>query len=354
MVQRTVSMRDVARLAGVSVGTVSNTLNRPDRVGPDTQRRVRAAIAELGWVPNETARQLRGGKSRSIGLVVMDISNPFFTDLTAGVEEVAAAAGLTALVSNSAQRPARERQHLEALLHQRVRGVVLAPIGADWDEALLQAGIPLVIVDRATTTGSTCTVSVDDISGGRAVGVHLIDQGHRRVAFVGGPDVQQVHERREGVERGLLLGDRHSILSVIPTEGLTVADGRTAAQSIVATQATQRPTAVFCANDLVAIGLLQGLISRGLRVPEDVAVVGYDDIEFASAAVVPLTSVRQPRAELGRTAARLLLSEIAAADEETSHIHQQVRFTPELIVRDSSALRRVNSKQRSKPIPAAG
>ena len=110
---------------------------------------------------------------------------------------------------------------------------------------------------------------------------HLIEQGHRRVAFVGGPDVQQVRERREGVERGLLLGDPHSILSVIPTEGLTVADGRTAAQSIVATPATRRPTAVFCANDLVAIGMLQGLISGGLRVPEDVAVAGYDDIEDA-------------------------------------------------------------------------
>ena len=357
MVKRTAisSMKDVARLAGVSLGTVSNTLNRPEQVGEETQERVKAAIAKLGWVPNETARQLRAGKSRSIGLIIMDIGNPFITDLTRGVEQVATAAGYTVMLSNSDGDPVRERAHLAALLQQRVRGVVLAPIGLDWDDSLVRSGIPLVVADRAVTTSIACTVAVDDFEGGRVAAAHLIEQGHTRVAFVGGPTVQQVRDRREGAQRAMLMVTRRAELQHIATDELTIGAGRRAAESIGAMPAYRRPTGVLCANDLIAIGLLQGLVHHGLRVPEDVAVVGYDDIQFAAAAAVPLSSVRQPREQLGRTAAEQLLAEIAAAEGDTPHIHRHVRFTPELIVRASSANdQRPGTDATSETMAAAG
>src|SRR5215207_3493046 len=164
-----VSMKDVAALAGVSVGTVSNVVNSPAMVAEPTRQRVERAIAKLGWVPNESARQLRAGRSRAIGMVVMDIANPFFTDLVLGADAYVEERGYFIQVSNSAQEPGRERAHLELLEQQRVGGVLLAPIG-DLDDRVAQLrarGIPVVILDRASETTDLCSVSVDDVEGGR-------------------------------------------------------------------------------------------------------------------------------------------------------------------------------------------
>ena len=333
-----VSMKDVAALAQVSIGTISNVLNKPELVAPETRRRVLEAIDKLGWVRNESARQLRAGRSASIGLVVMDIANPFFSDLARGVEEVAAAAGYSVLLCDSAQDPARERAALELYQQLRVRGVILAPTShSPYGELARLLDIPVVLADRSTAYDDACTVSVDDFVGGQLAASHLLERGHRRLAAVGGTaDIPQVRERRDGAGRAMVLGSPAATLLTLSTERLDIAAGRTAADVIVAMPDDERPTGVFALNDLVAIGLLQGLVAHKIAVPDEISIVGYDDIEFAAAAAVPLSSVSQPRGELGRRAAELLLNEIQALESGEPHRHVQERFTPALVVRSSS------------------
>lgn len=326
----------------MSLGTVSNVLNRPDLVSPATRDKVLVAIAELGFVRNESARHLRAGTSRTIGLVVLDIANPFFTDVARGVEEVANAAGLSVILCNSDDRPEKEAAHLAVLAEQRVRGVLITPTAelSPHLDALRRRGTPVVLVDRQATAARQCAVAVDDVLGGRLAAEHLLERGHRRIAFVGGSSVglPQVQERHAGVAAALREADgAEAVLTVIPAERLTVQTGREAASQIIGTSAARRPTAVVCANDLLALGVLQEMVRHGLRVPDEMAIVGYDDIDFAAAAAVPLSSVRKPRQQLGRKAAELLMDE---ATHGAAHVHEQPVFEPTLVVRESSMVRR--------------
>jgi LacI family transcriptional regulator len=334
------SIRDVAGLAGVSVGTVSNVLNRPEMVSAQTRERVLVAIDRLGFVRNESARQLRAGDSRTIGLVVLDIANPFFTDVARGVEEIANAAGLAVILCNSDDRAEKEAAHLDVLAEQRVQGVLITPTAAlsPAVEALRSRGTPVVLVDRQASSPAQCSVAVDDVLGGRLAATHLLERGHRRIAFVGGSSgLPQVQERHDGVEKVVLetCGSDDALLVLSPA-ALTVAGGRSAAEQIIGIPADRRPTAAVCANDLLALGMLQEMVRHAVHVPDDFAIVGYDDIDFAAAAAVPLSSVRKPRQELGRRAAELLLDE--ARNEE--HRHEQPVFEPTLVVRESSMVRR--------------
>jgi LacI family transcriptional regulator len=330
-------MKDVALRAGVSLGTVSNVLNRPELVSERTRQRVLTAIAELGFVRNESARQLRGGGSRTLAYVVLDTSNPFFTDVAEGVQEAADAAGLALYLCNSAEDADRQASFLDLLEQQRVEGVLITPVDAGDPRiaALARRGTPVVVVDRGAGPGH-CSVTVDDVLGGDLAVTHLTETGHRRIAFVGGPRaIGQVTDRIAGAEQAIARVPGAELV-VLETAALNVAEGRRAGERIAGMPAARRPTAAFCANDLLALGLLQQMVRLGLRVPDDLAIVGYDDIEFAEAAAVPLTSVSQPRQLLGRTAAELLLEEARGPD---GHQHQQVVFAPELVVRASTRLR---------------
>lgn len=343
------SMKDVAVLAGVSVGTVSNVLNTPTLVADATRERVEQAIAKLGWVRNESARQLRAGHSLSVGMIVMDIANPFFTDMIGGAEDYIEGRGHTVQLGNSAAQLGREKAHVNVFEQQRVRGVLLAPIGPVSEELaqLHRRGIPVVVVDRASDGLDCCSVSVDDVEGGRLAVAHLCDLGHGRIALVGGQSgLQQVRDRRLGAEVAAAHRAEAVDLITISTPELNTAGGVSAAEEITRMTERERPTAAFAANDLVAIGLLQGFVTNGLRVPDDIAIVGYDDILFAEAAAVPLSSVRQPRHALGRRAAELLFEEISAADNEQVHTHHSVRFTPELVIRRSSLARARGARDR--------
>ncbi len=331
------SISEVAKHAGVSVGTVSNVLNRPQLVAPETRARVLRSIESLDFVRNESARALRAGRSRTIGLVVLDVANPYFTDVAVGVEQVADEHDMVVTLCNSAEDTAREDRHLQHLEEQRVRGVLITPVVEETPrlEPMIARGIPAVLVDRGSGQASRCSVAVDDKLGGRLAAGHLLEQGHRRLAFVGGPmTIRQVSDRHEGMTMAMEAVNGSPRLRVLEQSSLSIPCGRKAGEEIAEMSERQRPTAVFCANDLLAIGLLQEMIRRGLRVPEDVAIVGYDDIEYAGAAAIPLSSVRQPREQLGRAAAELLIEEI---NDDGTHRHRQVVFEPELIVRESSA-----------------
>ncbi|HWH26201.1 MAG TPA: LacI family DNA-binding transcriptional regulator [Pseudolysinimonas sp.] len=332
---KSVSVTDVAVRAGVSVGTVSNVLNRPDKVSARRLELVNQAIAELGFVRNDAARQLRAGSSRAIGLVILDVRNPFFTELLRGAEAAADEHGSAILLGNSDQDPGRESFYLDLFEEQRVRGVLLSPIGDVRDRMtrLRARGIPAVLVDRRVDDAGASSVSVDDVAGGRMAVEHLLEQGRRRIAFVGGPlSLQQVADRLEGARQAIQT-TTDAMLEVIECPQLTILDGRAVGNAIVARRARDMPDAVFAANDLVALGLVQSFVmTRGLAVPDDVAVIGYDDIDFASSAVVPISSVRQPTELIGRTAVEMIIEQI---DDETAVVRDVV-YQPELVVRQST------------------
>ena len=336
---RSAGVKDVAARAGVSLGTVSNVLNRPDRVATETRLRVEQAMAALGFVRNESARQLRAGRSSTIAYVMLDAANPFFTDVAQGIEDAAAPHDLSVYLCNSDNQPERELAYLTRLEEQRVQGVLVTPVDPAHPslDAVASRGTPLVLVDRVRDGVTLCSVAVDDEYGGRLAVEHLLDQGHHRIAFVGGPhSLGQVTDRLAGARRAMAAAGRDADdLLVMTTAALTVAQGRSAGERLNGLPRRTRPTAAFCANDLLALGLLQHSVSSGTRVPQDLAIVGYDDIDFAAAAAVPLTSVRQPRRELGRTAAELLVDEAT----NRAHEHRQVIFTPELVARASSPRR---------------
>ncbi|WP_339618317.1 substrate-binding domain-containing protein [uncultured Salinibacterium sp.] len=338
----TPSVHDVAKSAGVSVGTVSNVLNHPHKVSPATVKRVQKAIEALGFVRNDAARQLRVGHSQTIGLVVLDVRNPFFTDIARGAEDKAAEGGLTVTLGNSDESSEREAKYLDLFEQQRVFGVLISPYGdiSARLDSMRKRGIPSVLVDRESPNSTFSSVSVDDIVGGRLAAQHLLDIGRRRIAFVGGPmAIRQVSDRLAGAQSA---ADEvpNAQIDVIELDALTVIAGRDAGAMILARAPHERPDAIFAANDLVAMGVLQALLMSSdggpsVRVPEDIALIGYDDIDFASAAVVPLSSISQPSAQMGQTAVELLLNEAA----DPSADRRKVVFSPKLVVRESTAPR---------------
>jgi LacI family transcriptional regulator len=342
-----VSMKDVALRAGVSTATVSNVLNRPDIVAPATRERVQAVIDDVGFVRNESARQLRAGRSRFIGLIVLDVANPFFTDVARGAEDLANEAGLAVILCNSDEQASRERRYLDLLEEHRVRGILISPTGDSTErlEEIRRRGIPVVLVDRHGR-GGRCSVSVDDVHGGDLAVTHLLENGHQRLAYIGGPfTIRQVQDRYDGAVQALgRVGMSDAALRVVEVTALNVACGKQAAAVLAELPADERPTAVFCANDLVALGVLQELTRQQIAVPDDIAIVGYDDIDFASASAVPLSSVRQPRVQLGRAAAELLIEESGG---DPGHKHRQVVFEPELVVRRSSDHRHTTRRRTS-------
>ena len=331
-----VSVRDVAALAGVSVGTVSNVLNNPQKVSEETAARVQRAIEMLGFVRNDVARHLRAGHSRTIGLVVLDLSNPFFTSLARGAEEAAERANCALLVGNSDQSNRRENSYLDLFDEQRMRGVLISPAGdvSARLRRLRDRGTPAVLVDRHSGLDDYSSVSVDDVAGGRLAARHLIDQGARRLCFVGGPfEITQVADRHQGAAQAVRETPGIS-MEVLTMPQLTVLQGRAAGEAIRNRPRSEWPDAIFAANDLLAVGVLQAFVVSGVRVPEDILLMGYDDIDFASSAMVPITSIRQPSALIGETAVELVLEEA----REGSPTGRQVVFQPEIVVRGSTAV----------------
>jgi LacI family transcriptional regulator len=333
------SIQDVSRLAGVSLGTVSNVLNNPEMVKPATAEKVQRAIDQLGFVRNDAARQLKAGKSKTLGLVVFDAGNPFFAELARGAEDEAAASSYSVLLGNSDNKAEREKAYLQLFDEQRVAGVLISPTQDIYEQIreLRSHGTQTVVVDRKADADRCCSVSVDDFAGGKIAVEHLIAVGRRKITFVGGPvSIQQVSDRLAGAMAAVSASGGAAHLSVLESASMSVLSGREIGERIARMPRSERPDAIFAANDLLAMGLVQAfMFNNGISIPAEIALIGYDDIDFAEAAVVPLSSIRQPARLIGSTAIDLVLDEVENQDD---HVHKQINFQPELVVRASTSV----------------
>ncbi len=331
-----VTIRDVAKRAGVSTGTVSNVLNRPSIVADTTRQRVLEAVEYTGFIRNTQAHQLRGGRSHIVGVVVLDVSNPFFTEVFRGAESRFQQEGYALMLASTDDSVEREAKSVRTMQEHRVEGILMTPATADVANlsGLKTNGVPTVLLDRRAAADEFCSVTVDDVRGGELAARHLLDTGQSRIVFVNGPTTnRQCRDRRHGVRKATRAVSKHTPAEVteLTVGALTVRQGEEVVERILAM--SPRPSAVMCANDLLALGVLRGLAACGVRVPDDLAVVGCDDLILGSMMSPALTSVRQPAYELGVAAAELLLDEV----RNPEHRHREVRFAPELVVRASSS-----------------
>ncbi|MET8976380.1 LacI family DNA-binding transcriptional regulator [Streptomyces sp. NPDC004539] len=328
-----VGIKDVALRAGVSIATVSNVLNRPERVAPATRERVEHAIDAMGYVPNAAARQLGGSRGSLVGLLLFDVRNPFMTDMARGAEDLLHTAGRAVTLCNTDVRPEKERRYVDLLCQHNAAGLLITPasVSGAWLAGLRERGLHVVLLDNSEALPDVCSVAVDDVAGGDAAVTHLMARGHERIAFVTGPaHMRQSVDRLAGARRALERAGRAADgLQVIHTTAFTVDQGHRAAEQLLTAGA--RATAVFCANDLLALGVLQTASRARLRVPDDLAIVGYDDIDSAATAGVPLTTVHVDGYALGRAAAELLLDE-----DHPDHTHRRLVFPPHLVERSST------------------
>jgi LacI family transcriptional regulator, galactose operon repressor len=338
-----VTIQDVAARAGVSAMTVSRVINQPARVAPVTRQRVEQAIRELGFVPNALARQLLRGRTHTLALLVSDIGNPFFTQIARGVEDVAQRNGYTVIFGNSDESVEKERQYLHALLGRRIDGLLIAPAGngsRPMLDLLVQRGTPFVLLDRAIDGVPADVVIGDNIGGARKLTEHLIGLGHRRIALVNGdPAVPTARDRR----RGYLETLRDHGIAPQPEliiDGVYRRDSGTyAARQLLALPDDRRPTAIFAANNFLAVGVIEALRAAQVRIPRDIAVACFDDIEIAAALDPFLTVMAQPARTFGTIGAQFLLERLEPSSlgvgPRATPAPRRVVLPPELIVRVS-------------------
>ncbi len=309
------TIRDVARLANVSVATVSNALNSSDRVSPELLARVRAAVDKLSYTPHAGARSLRKRSSGLLGLVVGDITNPFFSDLFEAVEDAAAASGYLVLLCNSSERSEREEAHLRMLRTQRIDGLILASTGSgSMSRAALLAGleIPVVLVDRAMEGLGYDAVVLDNRAAGFQATRHLTELGHRRIALINGPPLlRTASDRLQGYREALLSAGLPFDPALVRDAGFQERPARSAFAELMT--APQPPTAVFATNNLMTIGVVRALADHGLSCPRDISLVGIDDLPWADAVLPRLTAIAQPVRQMGETAVAMLLERIAGS-----------------------------------------
>jgi LacI family transcriptional regulator len=330
---------DVAARAGVSTATVSRVLNEHPRVAAQTRRRVRQAMEALGYEPNNLARNLRARSLRVFGLIVPDILASFWTAIARGVEDVAYANGFSVMLSNSDDDPAKEAGYLRTLRTERVAGVLLGPTErADQEvRAVLRGGIPLVTIDRRVAGLELDALTTDSGVGVAAAVEHLHEHGHREIAFIGGPPEISTGLRREEaffaaqVRLGLKTRPAWIVRSDFRADG-----GHAAALALLA--GPERPRALFVANETMTLGALRAVRERGLRMPDDIAVIGFDDMPWAPLLDPPLTAVAQPAYDLGRLAADALVRRL----EDPSRPTSTVLLAPKLLVRGSCGDHRQN------------
>jgi LacI family transcriptional regulator len=307
-----VTISDVARRAGVSSMTVSRVINDSARVRPETRVRVEHAIRELGYVPSRLARGLSAQRTGTVAVIVPDVANPFFTLIVRGAEDVARRAGFGVILCDTRSDVAIEREVIEEMIAHRVEGIVIAPVSdrsRDQLRRLSKFGIPFVLVDRTVAGIEADTVLGDSADGARRLVAHLISLGHRRIGLIVEPgDVSTARDRRAGYEAALEAAGFPLDPALVVEASVDALGGSEGMRALLALE--ERPTAVFTVNNLVAVGAIESVRAAGLDVPDDVALVCFDDIEYASRLYPFLTAMEQPAETFGTLSTQLLLERI--------------------------------------------
>ena len=331
-----VSIKDIAQAAGVSHSTVSRALKGTGRMAPATRERIRRIAQELGYTPSLVARSLVTQRTHTLGLVVTTIADPFHTEVVRGVEERAREAGYSLLLAMSNEDPQQEMQAVRSFQERRVDGVIVAAsrVGARYGGLLCELGVPIVLINNHVEGANIHSVAHDDYNGARQVMAHLLALGYRRIAYLGNAHGGNAQARRQGGWRDALLEAGLPAPRTLCAEG---PDGRVESGQIalerLLTQAARWPEAIFCYNDMMAIGVMHALKARGLRIPDDIALVGFDDIDLARYLDPALTTLAQPRYEMGRQAVEVLL---ALLDGSTKP-RRRITLQGHLVVRASTA-----------------
>lgn len=328
------SLTDVARRAKVSIATVSRVINKSDKVMPETRELVGRAMKELGYRPSRVARRLRqrGGRRNLLGLIIPDIQNPFFAEMARGAEDAAYANEFAVILCNSDDDLKKEQFYLDVMQSESVDGIILPPIN-EQDAAVLQlvaSGLPIVTVDRSLAYSAMDKVEVDNRRGACEAVEHLIKLGHKRIGLIAGlPKVSTSRERQQGYEDALASHKLPLRPEYVKTGDYKQASGRMLAEELLALAAP--PTALFAANNLMAVGALEAIHARRLKVPGDIALIGFDDLPWADALDPPLTVIRQPAYEVGRAAVELLLKRLSDPKRPETHL----KLLPKLVIRGS-------------------
>ena len=331
------TIKEVARAAGVSYTTVSHVLNRTRPVSDGARERVIAAAAALGYVPSALARSLKIKTTGTIGLIIPNNTNPYFSEVARGIEDSCYAAGYSVILCNSDDDPAKQRDYLNMLLSKRCDGLIVAMLGLADGELLRKMKVPAVLLDRArkdlAEDLAIDLVAVDNVGGGALAAQHLLALGRKRIACIGGPEEIAVsRERIAGLRQTLMQADIALSDALCVYGDFTSGGGYAAACALLDIESSQRPDAIFCCNDLMAIGALRAAAERNIAVPEALAVVGFDDINLAQFVHPTLTSVAQNTRRLGQLTAECLLARIARPDLDS----QQHTIAPELHIRGST------------------
>lgn len=327
----TPTLKDVADLAGVSKATVSRVLNNNPNVAEDLRARVLEAVNLLGYQPNRAARRLRSSSSDVLGLIISDIENPFFISVVRGVEDTAYAHQISVVLCNTDEDPVKQRMYLRVMQAEQVAGLIISPTSVTEDFTEFERlGIPIILLDRLTANFEADAVTIDNVNGAFLAVKHLIDLGYKRIGMIGGsPHLTTGHERYEGYRKAMSAAGLKIDEKLIKVGDFKTESGYRLTQEFIA--ASQPPQAIFVANNLMTLGALRAMREQGVRIPQDIALVGFDDMPWSSELCPPLTAVSQPTYELGQETVQLLLRRLADPDAPI----RTVTLQPRLVVRES-------------------
>lgn len=329
-----VTIKDIAKKLGISYATVSRALNNHPEVSAETRKMILKTAEEMGYKPNAIARGLVMRQTTTLGLVIPDITNPFFPEVARGVEDAASEGGYNVFLCNTNWDPAKERTLIQLLEEKRVDGLLVAPVTHDLSylKQVEERGTPVIVLGRTSETVDLNYVVIDNVKGGLLAVEHLIKQGHVNIAFVGGLETDVSNqERLEGYQLALLKKEIPVKQEYIIHDSFKQESGYESARKLL--DLPNRPSAIFAANDVLALGTTRAVEEAGMKVPGDIAVVGFDDIPFASYAEVQLTSISQPKYIMGEMAAKVLIEEIKGINRGGK---KHIVLQPELVVRRSS------------------
>ena len=331
MVVENPSLRDIAKQAKVSVGTVSNVLNRPLQVSAEKRERVRNAIDMLGFVPNAQLKT-SARDTKVIGLILPINDNPFYSELSQGVEDAVAKSGLSVLIGYSREDSLIEFRIISSMIEAGFKGIIVTPVGPRniVFEKFIENNVRVGYISQTDDEPEQCSVSIDQVRGGYIGLEYLYKLGHRKVLWISGPEHHhQSNQRFVGITQAAK--DLGVELSVMSSPSLDFISGEQIAPDILALP--QLPSAIFAGNDALGLGVMNFLLKEGVKVPDDVSILGFDNVAYAESAIVPLSTVSQAPYQLGFTMGEQMLAEIEAKPD---HLHQHVIFQPQIVERSST------------------